>query len=296
MTQIHGLTRIFLVFLLLIMWGCAGNLSAPSPPKKLETFTNPILPAPSFDPWMVCDGGYYYYCESTGRHIYIRKTKRIPELAQAKPILIWSAPEKGANSDHVWAPELHRIGKKWYIYFAADDGPNENHRMWVLESTSDDPLKGFIEKGRLETERWAVDGTVLQMEDRRLYFVWSGWPGKTHEKQNIYIAPMKNPYTISGQRVLIATPDRLWEQNAHAICEAPEILKRDGMIFIVYSASASWTKDYCLGLLVNRDGNILNPSSWEKRGPVFEKNEEVWGVGQAAHVDSSQPLCSSTNP
>jgi len=58
------------------------------------------------------------------------------------------------------------------------------------------------------------------------------------------------------------------------------------MIFIVYSASASWTVDYCLGMLVNRGGDVLNPKAWEKRGPVFQKTEHVWGVGHCSFVTS----------
>ena len=44
------------------------------------------------------------------------------------------------------------------------------------------------------------DGAVIQKDDGSLYFVWSGWPGTTDGQQNLYIAPMSNPYTISGER------------------------------------------------------------------------------------------------
>jgi GH43 family beta-xylosidase len=71
-----------------------------------------------------------------------------------------------------------------------------------------------------------------------------------------------------------------------AIAEGPQVLQRDGLTFIVYSASGSWTVDYCLGLLVNRDGDLLNPRSWEKHGPVFHKSSEVWGVGHCSFVRS----------
>ena len=97
---------------------------------------------------------------------------------------------------------------------------------------------------------------------------------------------MSDPCTISDQRVLIATPDQPWEQIGQPICEAPEVLKHKGKIFIVYSASASWTKNYCLGLLVNVDKNVLNPNSWEKVGPVFKSTDKVWGVGHCSFVKS----------
>ncbi len=71
-----------------------------------------------------------------------------------------------------------------------------------------------------------------------------------------------------------------------AICEGPQVLKRNGDIFIVYSASGSWTADYCLGLLHNKFGDVLNPQAWIKHGPVFKKTEQVWGVGHCSFVKS----------
>ncbi|MEO7300717.1 MAG: family 43 glycosylhydrolase [Verrucomicrobiota bacterium] len=121
---------------------------------------------------------------------------------------------------------------------------------------------------------------------KALFLIWSGCTGKVDGQQNIYIAPMKNPYTVCGERVLIAEPEHNWERVEMPICEGPQILKRDGKIFVVYSASASWTEDYCRGLLGNSDNNLLNPTSWKKAGPVFQKNDRVWGVGHCSFVKS----------
>jgi GH43 family beta-xylosidase len=70
------------------------------------------------------------------------------------------------------------------------------------------------------------------------------------------------------------------------ICEAPQVLRRNGRIFLIYSASASWTADYCLGLLANETGDLLNASAWTKRGPVLQQTEHVWGIGHCSFVQS----------
>jgi len=57
-------------------------------------------------------------------------------------------------------------------------------------------------------------------------------------------------------------------------------------VFVVYSASGSWTPDYCLGLLHNRTKDLLNPTAWVKHGPVFRKTDQVWGVGHCSFVKS----------
>ena len=236
---------------------------------------------------MILHGGWYYYSESRDRrHIYIRRSRTIAGIGQDAGVCIWSAPDRGKNSNNVWAPELHLIDGRWFIYYAADDGKNAHHRMWVLESDGPDPRGRYHCRGQLETGGWAIDGTVMSLGDGRRYFVWSGWPGKRNGQQNLYLAPMRDPATLAEPRVLLATPDQPWERVAMPICEGPQVLRRNGDLFIVYSASGSWTPDYCLGLLHNKTQDVLNPSAWRKHGPVFNKTEQVWGVGHCSFVKS----------
>jgi GH43 family beta-xylosidase len=251
---------------------------------------NPILPPHSADPWMILHEGFYYYCQSahgdTG--IRIRRSATIAGVAHDEGTVVWSAPLRGMNSRSIWAPELHFINGRWFIYYAADDGNNAHHRMWVLESEDADPLGPYICRGCLPTQGWAIDGTPLVLEDGRIFFLWSGWPGRRNGQQNLNIAPMSNAFTVCGPRVLICEPDQPWERVAMPICEGPQVLRNNGKTFVVYSASGSWTEDYCLGLLTNTDGDVLNPASWIKRStPVFQKTEHVWGLGHCSFVKSA---------
>ena len=235
-----------------------------------ETFTNPII-GDGADPWVVYQAGYYYLTYTTGSSIEIYRATR---LAGANgighaPIVAAFYPPAPFNQD-VWAPELHFIGGKAYVYYAADDGNNADHRMFAAESDIAGPVFSFKAKGKVydsTTDRWAIDGTVLEATNGSLYFIWSGWPGTQDGLQNLYIAPMSDPLTISGPRVLLATPNHTWESW---IEEGPEVLQRNGQVFIIYAANLSWTDSECLGMLVNTDGNYLNPASWTKSsGPVF---------------------------
>ena len=172
-----------------------------------------------------------------------------------------------------------------YIYYAADNGTNANHRMFVAQQVGQ--TTSFTYKGKVydaTTDCWAIDGTVLEATNGSLYFIWSGWPGNTDGLQNLYIAPMSNPWTISGPRVLLSTPQLAWESW---IQEGPEVLQRNGKVFVIYSANESWTDNECLGMLVNTDGNYLNPASWTKMPqPVFQTvtgpNGSVYGPGGIA--------------
>jgi GH43 family beta-xylosidase len=248
------------------------------------TFLNPLLPTGA-DPWALAADGYYYYTHTTHSNITLWKTDSIGELRQAERRVIWSPERKRPWSKNIWAPELHRINGKWFIYFAADDGHNRNHRLWILECDGADPMSGsWTLRGELRTPEncWAIDGTVLQHETG-MYLLWSGWEGTENGCQNIYIARMSNPWTVEGDRVLISTPEHAWEKHGRIrrpgpddkpvvlVNEGPAVLVRNGRIFVTYSASGSWTDEYKLGLLwADASSNLLDPQSWRKRSePAF---------------------------
>ena len=263
-----------------------GNVQDSQRSDSLGRQAFSIFPAPSQDPWIIRHGDRYYYSESAGNGIAIRQTPNLLDFSGSEQRILWQAPATGPYSKEVWAPELHFLRGRWYLYFAADDGRNENHRMWVIRSETDSPFGPYGGPVLLETEGWAIDGTVLE-SGGDLYFLWSGWPGTSDGRQNLYIARMADPETISSPRVLLTGPSEDWEQHSMPICEGPQILRREGNLFIVYSASASWTRFYCLGMLVNTDGRVLDPSSWRKLGPVFEPTDSVWGVGHCSFATSN---------
>jgi GH43 family beta-xylosidase len=243
-----------------------------------------ILSAPAQDPHVLAHEGIYYYCESTAEGIFVRAASNFLQLGTAFRRCVWTPPRRGAASKGIWAPELQWLDGRFYIYFAADDGKNENHRMSVLAALSNDPLGDYALVATFDTQGWAIDGTVLCQSNGDRFLVWSGWPGSSNGQQNLYIDQMVSPVELRGSRVLIATPDQSWERRGLPICEGPQVLQRDGRTFLIYSASGSWTEDYCLGLLAHEGANFLDPQSWQKKGPVFSKNEYAWGVGHCGFV------------
>jgi GH43 family beta-xylosidase len=256
-----------------------------------ETYTNPII-GNGADPWIVYQGGYYYLTYTTGSSVQIYRATRLAGsngIGHA-PIVAAFYPPAPYNQN-VWAPELHFIGGKAYVYYAADDGANADHRMFAAESDVAGPTFSFKAKGKVydpTSDRWAIDGTVLETTNGALYFIWSGWPGTQDGLQNLYIAPMSDPVTISGPRVLLATPNQTWESW---IEEGPEVLQKDGRVFIVYASNLSWTDNECLGMLENSDGNYLSPASWTKSSAaVFStyvgSNGAVYGPGHCGLTKS----------
>ncbi len=262
-------------------------------------FVNPLLPAGA-DPSVVRRDGFYYYMQTTGRNLTIWKTADITDLRNAEKKVVWTPPETGPYAKEVWAPELHYLEGKWYIYFAADEGTNETHRIWVLENGAADPLEGaWVMKGKLadKNDTWAIDPSVFEANGKT-YAIWSGWVGAANGVQNIFIARLKNPWTIKGERKLLSRPEYPWEKVGDLstgargpiavphvdVNEGPEILEHGDKVFLVYSASGCWTNYYELGMLTaGVKSNLTKPSSWEKSPvPVFQERVEA-GVFAPGH-------------
>jgi GH43 family beta-xylosidase len=263
-------------------------LAACALPARAQTFSNPI--GNGADPWVMRHEGQYLMCQSGGGGIRVSKAAKLEDIGRAPRTDVWKAPATGEWSKELWAPELHRIDGKWYVYVAADDGDNFNHRMYVLEGNTQDPQGAYTFKGKIaaKTDRWAIDGSVLTHGGKN-YFIWSGWEGTANVKQDIYIAAMANPWTISGERVRISTPDLEWEKRggSPSINEGPEALTRGGENFIIYSASGSWSDFYCLGRLHLTGKDPLDSASWSKHPqPVFSPTEEVFGPGHCSFTKS----------
>jgi GH43 family beta-xylosidase len=270
-----------LLVILLFATSCVSNKSS---------FKNPLL-ASGADPWSIFKDKYYYYTHTTGDRINIWKTKNLSKLKHASTATIFLPPAGTPYSKNIWAPEIHFIDNKWYVYFAADDGKNENHRMYVLENQSQDPFTGTWElKGRVadSINRWAIDGSVFKYNDT-LYMIWSGWEGNTNGQQDIYISKMKNPWTIDGHRIRISSPIYAWERHGQlndannpphvAVNEGPQFLRGPDKLFIVYSGSGCWTDHYGLGLLsASPQSNLLDSASW------FKHPHKVFGTDSSNSV------------
>jgi GH43 family beta-xylosidase len=257
------------------------TVTAQVSPEK--TFNNPILPSGA-DPWMIFHNGFYYYTHTTGRNLAIWKTKNPSELSVASKKIIWTPPPNTNYTKEIWAPELHYIQKKWYMYFAADDGDNQHHRMYVLENSNQEPTEGeWHFKGQVadSSNKWAIDGTVFEHRGN-LYMLWSGWEGNENGQQNIYIAKMKNPWTIVGKRVKISGSDYDWEKHGNLgknsnpphvnVNEGPQYLAKGKKMFVIYSASGCWTDFYALGMLsADLNSDPMKPTTWTKSAqPVFK--------------------------
>jgi GH43 family beta-xylosidase len=255
--------------------------------QKLQKnqFDNPLV-LQRADPFVTkAPNGTYYFIATAPEYdrIEIRSAKTINGIKTAKPVVVWRKHDKGAMGNHIWAPELHRIGGKWYIYFAAGSAEDKwAIRKYALSNISEDPTKGvWVEEGQIVSrpDRFTLDATTFELAGQR-YFLWVDRASETVVNTGLFIAKMTGPTTLDDKQVIISQPQYDWEMRGHKVNEGPAVLIRNGKVFVTFSASAT-DANYCVGLLwAEVDADLLNPASWHKLPePVFFTNEALKRFG-----------------
>lgn len=249
--------------------------------EGLSTFQNGLYQGQ--DPFVFQKSGFYYLSQSAPYNptaLYVSKSRSL--VNQGEKIKVYQA---NGNLGRIFAPEIFYIDGQWYIYACADvtalDG---RHHAVVFQGTSQDPqdpfeFKGVLYTGSSGTNYQANDFTVFQVGNR-LYASWGtisspGWPDA--HAHGPAIVEMDSPISITKDRVLLP---------GHG-GEGPRVLQKNGTTFMTASMAQWATKGYHLGLYINTDGNLLNPSSWTFRDNVFNTTSEVWGPGRAAFTKSA---------
>ena len=115
--------------------------SAAEPP----TYANPLV-LQRADPWVVRHSdGYYYFMGTVPEYdrLELRRAKTLDGLGAAPAKTIWTTHATGPMGAHIWAPEIHFINGKWYVYFAAGAAEKVwDIRIYVLENSAANPLEG----------------------------------------------------------------------------------------------------------------------------------------------------------
>ena len=293
--------RYLFLFLIVTIYGCREQANRPArtiPRTSVASYSNPLLTSGA-DPYAIYHDGVYYYTQSMYDHLSIWKTKDITDLRHARSKTVW-LPDDLTNSRDLWAPELHYLDGKWYLYYAAAGIRAGSHQLYVLENSHPDPTEGrFIYKGQLRTsadQSWAVDASVFTHRDS-LYLVWFGIPEQPipYIFNCIYIARLEIPWTLATRPVMIGIPDQRWERHdpeAAFSMGSPQPLKSpDGnLIHLVYSAGGNRPPYSALGLMTAQSGsNLLDPASWKKSPqPVFCQNDTLGVFGPMPAIVWSQ--------
>lgn len=229
----------------------------------------------------------FYDVEHGYDRIILRRSETVIGLAKAQEHTVWKAHTEGNMSRHIWAPEMHFIGGKWYIMFAAGDKDNVwNIRPYMLVCDGNDPVNdSWQELGKVqpcdgdETSFTAFSLDMTYFEHKSSHYII--WAEKT-DKSRIYMATVNpsEPWKMTSKPILLSEPEYEWEMIKEKVNEGPSVLKANGKIYIAFSASGTGA-EYCVGILwANEDSELTDINSWHKLSqPVLATRDLDGEVG-----------------
>ncbi|PHP19008.1 arabinofuranosidase [Sphingobium sp. IP1] len=268
----------------------AARAGAAAPAVTAPVPVNPLVKQRADAQVFQHDDGYYYMTGSVPEYdrLVLRRSKTLAGLATAEEAVLWRHEASGPRSGFIWAPELHQIDGKWYMYFAA--GPSGGGddvfriRTYAVVCDGADPMTGkwsVLGEFQAPWDSFNLDSTSFVHKGVR-YFAWAQKEPGINTNSNLYIAKLESPLKLAGKATRLTVPTLDWEVRGYKVAEAPAVLHRNGRLFMTYSASATDAR-YCLGMLTaDENADLLDPKSWTKSPqPVFKTCTEtsVYGPG-----------------
>ncbi len=259
--------------------------------------------------------GRYYFISTNdldGNHtLFIRCAGSIPGLVTAQQVCILDTKTYPHLGNLLWAPEMHIIGGRLYIFHAGTPESffcEQCHVMALKEGG--DPLRA----ADWEMPRRVVkaDGSMLCGEEGitldmtvfssagKLYAVWSQRQFKPVDLGAwLYIAEIdpEKPWQLLSEPQVLTIPEYGWENNHVFVVEGPFALYRGGRILLTYSG-ALVDSTYVVGMLSMAEGaDPLDPAVWTKENyPLLSSRsvEGEYGPGHNAYVTDEDGLVWNT--
>lgn len=249
------------------------------------------------DPYIFKGPDSYYYFTASYPAFYdvdhgydriiLRRSQTVIGLAEAEEHTIWKAHTEGNMAKHIWAPEIHFIGGKWYVMFAAGDKDKIwNIRPYMLMCNGDNPIEdSWQELGKVEGcdgdetsfTAFSLDMTYFEHQNKH-YLIWA----EKLDKSRLYMATIdpKQPWKLTSKPILLSEPAYDWEMVIEKVNEGPSVLKTNDKICIAFSASGTGA-EYCIGMLwADKVSELMDVRSWHKMPqPVLSTKDLTDEVG-----------------
>lgn len=282
---------------------------APPMPEKARCYPFPLMP-PRGDPMAIFYNGEYLFMatddEAGQIALKLRRAKTLAEIPSEKDNIIFKAPDSGDYAGCLWAPELHIVGGKLCVFFAAGMPHWYTVQSRVMWLEGDDPTDAAcwskpqrMEKtngGNLTNGEITLDMTVIHGE-KADYVVWSQRLIIPEPLQcataDLMIARLdsEHPWRLASEPVVLSRPEYGWERIHSAVNEGPFALVRDGKVFLTYAA-ALIDHTYCVGMLTaDLADELTDVSCWRKCGyPVVHRLsfEKLIGSGHNSFVKDEE--------
>ena len=260
------------------------------------------------------NGKYYFISTNDLDHehtIYMREADSIPGLVTAQQVKILDAYTYPHLGNLLWAPELHVIEGRLYVFHAGTPGEfleEQCHVMALKEggnpmkaSDWEMPVRVLKKDG---SPLYGKEGITLDMTEFASggihYVCWSQRQFVPVDQGAwLYIATIDpaKPWQLTSDPVLLSMPEYGWANNHTFVDEGPFVLPAEDRLYLTFS-SAAVDSTYVVGMLSAEQGaDLLNPENWRKENyPLLSSRsvEGEFGTGHNAYVTDEDGLVWNT--
>ena len=259
-------------------------------------------------------GKYYFISTNDLDHehsVYIREADSIPELVTAQQVKILDAYTYPHLGNLLWAPELHVINDRLYVFHAGTPQAfleEQSHVMALKEGGN--PMKASDWEMPVRVVRkdgsplYGGEGITLDMTEfeagGKHYVCWSQRQFVPVDQGAwLYIACVdpQEPWKLTTDPVLLSMPEYGWANNHTFVDEGPFALFHEDKIYLTFS-SAAVDSTYVVGLLsADPNADLLKPENWVKENyPLLSSRsvEGEFGTGHNAYVTDEDGLVWNT--
>lgn len=262
------------------------------------------------DPFLFYEDGVFYLYGTTRLYVKPGSTVEAFEVYTSTDLVHWEdggecfTPKHGEwCTSRLWAPEVYKIGDKYYMYYTAASGSSGVLHGSV--AVADSPLGPFTNNvaegvtGRKPVFDFGsnfptIDGTLFTDDDGRMYYFFvrdqigdnsSSGGNNTTARSTLWGVELENPYTIKeGSKPVKLTEvgrstvdekgkyTQGWETKQGMWNEGPFVLKHNGVYYLTYSANYFGSKYYAVGYATS--DSPLGTYSKDDNLPIMGINPE----------------------
>jgi len=209
-------------------------------------FANPVVGSDCPDPGVLKDGSTYYMVCTPGPGYPIRSSKDLVHWKYHGPVFT-SATKPSWASSHFWAPEMHKVGSKYVVYFSAKRSINNVFAIGAAWSKS--PTGPFKDIGKplvVEPSPGAIDAHYFRASSGAHYVLWKVDGNAVGKATPIKIRPLSSDgLSVTGTAKTILSNTLAWEG---ALVEGPWMIQQGGYTYLFYSANGYASTSYGVGV------------------------------------------------
>ena len=247
--------------------------------------------------------------------VVLRRGRTLEELQdRSKQVTVWKVGNQGYIDNgnqvdrgyrYIWAPEIHRVGKYWVIYFTQShdkgnafniyshalilDGDKDPYETALTASNGVSQWQDYkmCRQGNFTdpfATAFCLDMTYFKDEKNgQAYVIWAGKPSIGNTDLHIATVSEEEPWKITSAATSITQPEYGWEVVDEVVNEGATVLQKDGKIFVCYSGAGTGS-EYAIGMLRAENGaDLLQKSSWTKSTFPLLSSRDVNGEEGPGH-------------